>query len=321
MGLDSGLTVLVCSIFFVFLALLKQNVLIFVSQNLDKRSVLKADQKALFSAYDLDQNGIIDQDEFYNIAKRLLPDEEPVPPEPELNQIYLDVEIKYSGDSHLRAISKKVTFREEHFKSFIPDTATLGNSWDLYSAHQTIAGQYFAYPVRPTHPTFPLHSIFSHIHWNPLFKTRYLPAGGSAIVTALSDSHVRVNFIVTVEYQLKHPPSSPTWLVPCNPHPEKQCGAQGGDGEGEATCNICPLIGEVILSLDSSTLERFEIRCGCKEAGGEVEVRSIGGSYQYKIQQNMLTALPVGTREGLSYSWYSELEDWQSVLVESDSSD
>ena len=75
MALDSGIFVLVCSLFFVFLALLKQNVLVFVSQNLDGRN-MTPQQRALFEAYDIDYNGVIDQDEFLLIAANVLPKNE-----------------------------------------------------------------------------------------------------------------------------------------------------------------------------------------------------------------------------------------------------
>ena len=295
MALDGGLTVLVCSIFFVFLALLKQNVLIFVSHNLDHRPLISPSQKKLFQSFDVDSNGIIDQDEFLFIAKTFDIEDGSEFKEPELDEIYTNISFKFAGSSDLPASDKEVVFNTKTFSVFQPPSLSLGHNWHIYKGLKTSPLKHFSSPIRPNYAHYPLYQIVSLIHWNVVFNTPSQTPISSAIVTGISDTHVRISFNINVEFQLNTPPSPPLWYTPC-----QTCGTR------------CHLVGVAVYTLPELVLDYFEITCGSRASCNENEVlfRSVGGPYEYKIQKTRLVAVPLSSENvdyGVSYAWQEEI--------------
>lgn len=311
MPLDSGLFVLVCSLFFVFLALLKQNVLVFVSQNMDGTR-MNLEQRALFRAYDVDYNGVIDQDEFLLIATNMIPKTEvEVKKEPDLEETYMLLSVTFEGTPELPFIKKEVEFLTSTLSIFIPKILDLGYNWVIYEGFRTPLTSYYSTQIRPAFSHYPIYQLFSEIHWNVVLDTHYRPPITSAIVSALSDSHVRINFLVRVEYQLSVPLATPSWLVPCDPCPEGQCDK-----------SQCEVMGEAVFSLEDMMLDYFSVRCGgatCTNPRNTVSINNVGSVYKYKIKQGQVVSVPLTRDTGVSYQWHKELREWIDVLQESTS--
>lgn len=310
MPLDSGIFVLVCALFFVFLALLKQNVLIFVSQNLDGRN-MSQEERALFAAYDLDYNGVIDQDEFLIIAANVLPgrDEYEKGNEPNLDETYINILTDFKGNTVFPARTKETKFTLSTFSLFIPTTVELGYSWVLYEGTRTPISAYYATPVRSIFPHYPLYQLFSQIHRNAVLDTHYRTPVSSALVTGISDSHYRVNFVISVEYQVAVPLDRPSWFVLCDPCEGKSCDK-----------SLCEVAGEAIFTLDTHRLEYFVVRCGgmkCDNPGNNFIMKNQGGAFRYKIQQDKVVRFPLGQELGVSFEWHQQLDNWMRVLNES----
>lgn len=311
MALDSGIFVLVCSLFFVFLALLKQNVLVFVSQNLDGRRNMTPQQRALFEAYDIDNNGVIDQDEFLLIASNVLPQSEDSGDnfEPNLDETYLKILINFEGNTDFPSVNKEIEFSTSTFSLFIPSEVVLGFSWVLYEGSRTAPTAYYSSPVRSVFAHYPLYQLFRHIHWNAVFDTNYRAPVSYALVTGISDSHFRVNFIISVEYQLAVPLNKPSWFVLCDPCEDGTCDR-----------SQCELVGEAIFTLDTQLLEYFVVQCGgsqCNDPGNKVKISNQGVAYRYKIQHNKVVTFPVSEEVGVSYEWHQVLDEWVKVLKDS----
>ena len=310
MPLDSGIFVLVCALFFVFLALLKQNVLIFVSQNLDGRN-MSQEERALFAAYDLDYNGVIDQDEFLIIAANVLPrgEDHDKSNEPDLDETYINILTDFKGNAGFPAVNKETQFTISTFSLFIPKVVELGYSWVLYEGIRTPITAYYATPIRPVFPHYPIYQLFSEIHRNAVLDTHFRTPVSSALVTGISDSHFRVNFVISVEFQLAVPLDQPSWAVLCDPCESETCDK-----------SECEVAGEAIFTLDTHLLEYFLVKCGgvkCSNPGNNVKIENQGGAYRYKIHHNKVVTFPVGQEVGVSYKWHQEVENWMRVLNES----
>ena len=307
MALDSGLTVLVCSIFFVFLSLLRQNVLIFVSHNLDHRPLITPSQKQLFRSFDVDSNGIIDQDEFFFIAKIFHVDDESEVPEAKLDEIFINIRLNYAGSSVFPAAEKEAAFKTRTFSMFHPRLLSLGHSWSVYKGVKSSPHQHYSSPIRPNYSHYPLYQILAMLHWNVIFNTPSQTAITAAIVTGISDTHVRIGFMISAEYQVSTPPNPPVWFTPCHVNP-----SESGD---------CHLVGQAVFNLSDMVLEYFELSCREECAGDVLQIRSVGGPYEYKIQQNKLAAVPL-THEnvdgGVSYAWHEELPGWTDILYKTE---
>ena len=314
-------TVFLSSIFFVFLALLKQNVFIFVTTNL-KDPHFTQNEKRIFSAFDFDKNNVLDSDEVKVLASVITSFPTPSSEESEVGVEYLDVRFETNTSNfkhHLCAgeninclakfnhidmpsRNKTKTYHVTDLDIFKPKTVKIGETWTLYVGSKLDKDlRYFNYPIKKSKPHYILKDLLSSFHWNVMFDLHRGQSLSAAMITGISRTNVRVNLIITAQFQLNNPPNPAVWLSP-----------------GEC------FIGEIVYSRDLTSVSHVHVRNRgaliyegdeghtYTDMNGKLEVSSVTSSYRYEIQRTKLEVIKSPSEH--SDKWVETVSEWETIL-------